>query len=329
MQTRYIEVVMKFSIRFADKIVGFLFILALAILVVVIFMLGKNQRWFTKDFQYRTYFNSASGLSKNMAVQYKGFPIGNIKKISLSEDDSVEVIFTVFEEHGHRVKEGSVVELSASPIGLGSSFLFFPGRGVAVLPEDSIIPEINSPMARQLMIAGMVNRPDSTGDAISNILNQVNTLLGTLNVSITGSGGVDDPSLRQVITNVERASAEIGRLAQSLSFQLDPILSDIDSFTGRLSDPSGTVMSILDSENSVYTDLTASLDSISAILNNIEKTSDLFPSQLPSLLADLNTALRSAQDVLTALTNNPLLRRGVPERTETGPAGANPRNLDF
>jgi len=320
---------MKFSIRFADKIVGFLFILALAILVAVIFMLGKNQRWFTKDSRYRTYFNSASGLSTNMAVQYKGFTIGNIKRISLSEDDRVEVIFTVFEEHTHRVKEGSVVELIASPIGLGSSFIFYPGRGLDVLPEDSIIPEINSPLARQLLASGMVDRPDSTGDAISSIVSQVNTLLDTLNVSLIGSGGADDPSLKQIITNVERASAEIGELAQSLSSQLDPILSDIDSVTGRLSDPSGTVMSILDSENSVYTDLTASLDSISAILNNIEKTSNLFPSQLPSLLADLNAALRSAQDVLIALTNNPLLKRGVPERTETGPAGVNTRHLEF
>ncbi|MDR1839067.1 MAG: MlaD family protein [Treponema sp.] len=321
---------MKFSVRFADKIVGFLVILALAILVGVIFMLGKNQRWFTKDSQYRTYFNSASGISTNMAVQYKGFTIGNVKKISLSEDDMVEVIFTIFEEHNHRVKEGSVVELNVSPIGLGSSFLFFyPGRGLALLPADSIIPEINSPSARQLMAAGMVNRPDLTGDAISNIVNHVNTLLGTLNVSLIGSGGVDDPSLRQIINNVERASADIGELAQSLSLQLDPILNNIDSVTGKLSDPSGTVMSILDGENSVYTDLAASLDSISSILNNIEKTSDLFPSQLPSLLADLNSALRSAQDVLIALTNNPLLRRGVPERMETGPAGANSRHLDF
>ena len=320
---------MKFSIRFADKIVGFLVILALALLIFVIFMLGKNQRWFTKDSQYRTYFNSASGLSTNMAVQYKGFTIGNVKKISLSEDDSVEVIFTIFEEHSHRVKEGSVVELNASPIGLGSSFLFYPGRGLEQLPEDSIIPEINSPLAKQLMAAGMVNRPDSTGDAISNIVNQVNTLLDTINISLIGSGGADDPSLRQIINNVEKATADIGELAQSLSSQLDPILNSIDSVTGKLSDPSGTVMSILDGENSVYTDLTASLDSISSILNNIEKTSDLFPSQLPSLLADLNAALRSAQDVLIALTNNPLLKRGVPERTETGPAGANPRNLEF
>jgi phospholipid/cholesterol/gamma-HCH transport system substrate-binding protein len=264
-----------------------------------------------------------------MAVQYKGFTIGNVKEISLSDDDMVEVIFTIFEEHNHRVKEGSVVELNASPIGLGSSFLFYPGRGLKLLPEDSIIPEVNSPLAKQYKAAGIVNRPDSNGDAISNIVNQVNTLLDTINVSLIGSGGVDDPSLRQIINNVERASADIGELAQSLSLQLDPILNNIDSVTGRLSDPSGTVMSILDSENSVYNDLTASLDSISSILNNIEKTSDLFPSQLPSLLADLNSALRSAQDVLIALTNNPLLRKGVPERTETGPAGANPRNLEF
>jgi len=319
---------MKFSIRFADKIVGTLVILALAVLVVVIFMLGKNQRWFAKDYQYKTYFNSASGLSANMAVQYKGFTIGNVKKITLSEDDNVEVVFTIFEEHHHRVREGSVVELNASPIGLGNSFLFYPGRGAEQLPEGSVIPEVNSPLARQLITAGMVDRPESA-DTINNIINQVNSLLDTINISLAGSGGADELALGQIIINVEKTTAALGDVVQSLSSQLNPILGNLDSVTGKLSDPSGTVMSILDSENSVYTDLSASLDSVTAILDNMEKTSNFLPSQLPSLLADLNAALRSAQDVLIALTNNPLLRKGVPERVETGPAGANPRNLDF
>jgi phospholipid/cholesterol/gamma-HCH transport system substrate-binding protein len=318
----------KFSIRFADKIVGTLVILALVILVAVIFMLGKNQRWFAKDYQYKTYFNSASGLSANMAVQYKGFTIGHVKKITLSEDDNVEVTFTIFDEHNHRVREGSLVELNASPIGLGNSFLFYPGKGIEQLPEGSVIPEVNSPLARLLIAAGMVDRPESS-DTINNIINQVTSLLDTINVSLAGSGGADDLALGQIIINVGRATAALGDVALSLSSQLNPILGNLDSVTGKLSDPSGTVMSILDSENSVYSDLSASLDSVSAILDNMEKTSNLFPSQLPSLLADLNAALRSAQDVLIALTNNPLLRRGVPERTESGPAGANPRNLDF
>jgi phospholipid/cholesterol/gamma-HCH transport system substrate-binding protein len=77
---------MKFSIRFADQVVGALVLLALAILIVVIFMLGINQRWFIRDPLYKTYFSSVSGLSRNMAVQYMGFTIGNVKNFGLVTD---------------------------------------------------------------------------------------------------------------------------------------------------------------------------------------------------------------------------------------------------
>jgi len=323
---------MKFSIRFADKIVGTLVILALAILIVVIFMLGSSQRWFARDYQYRTYFISASGLSPNMAVQYKGFTIGNVKKIKLSEDDNVEVHFTIFEEYQDRVKDGSVVEILVNPIGLGNSFIFYPGKGKEILPEGSIIPEINSPEARLLMSSGLVDRQESTGDSIVNIVNNAREILENVNIALSGSKGSDEITLGQIILNIERVTASISEVTDALTQMLNPILENIEVVTGQISDPSGTVMSILDSEGPIYTDLTSSIHSIADMIENLNKTSDFIPSQLPQvaiLINDLSVALRSAQDVLTAVSNNPLLRRGIPERTETAPGGSGNRNLDF
>jgi phospholipid/cholesterol/gamma-HCH transport system substrate-binding protein len=67
-------------------------------------------------------------------------------------------------------------------------------------------------------------------------------------------------------------------------------------------------------------------------MNNVEKVSDFIPAQLPQLaviISELNTALKTAEDLMTALINNPLLRGGVPERKETGPGGTSHRNMDF
>jgi len=323
---------MKFSIRFADKIVGTLVILALAVLVIVIFMLGSNQRWFARDIQYRTHFTSASGLSSNMAVLYKGFTIGNVRRIRLSENDNVEVLFTIYEEYADRVKEGSVVEILVNPIGLGNTFIFYPGRGAELLPEGSIIPEINSPEGRWLVSAGLVDRPESTGDAIINMMNQAREILETVNISLAGSRGADELALGQIILNVERTTAHLGDLAGTISGQLNPILDNLEVVTGQISAPSGTVMSILDGEGPLYTDLTAAINSIADIIENLNRTSEFVPAQLPQialLINDLSLTLRSTHDVLTAVSNNPLLRRGIPERVETGPGGAGLRNLEF
>jgi len=329
---------MKFSIRFADQIVGTLVILALAALVFVIFMLGKNQRWFSHDYQYKSYFSSASGLSTNMAIQYKGFTIGHVKKISLTENDNVEVSFVIFDEYHQRVREGSLVEVIVSPIGLGNSFIFHPGRGSELVKEGMEIPEINSARGKQIIAAGMVDRPESS-DGINNIINQAALILSdlsaivkTVDVSLAGSDGAEELALGQILRNVESVTAEITAIAQNINDGLSPIFSDVQTVTDQLSDPSGTVMSILGTDGTLYANLSSAIESLSGIIVNLEKTSAFLPAQLPQLgviISDLNNIIRSAQDVLTAVANNPLLKGGIPEHKETSPGAASPRDMEF
>ena len=78
---------MKFKIRYADQIVGILAITAILALVLTIFMLGSRQRWFARNYNFQTTFETASGLSVGMPIQYKGFTIGKIKSIFLNKSD--------------------------------------------------------------------------------------------------------------------------------------------------------------------------------------------------------------------------------------------------
>jgi len=316
---------MKFSIRFADKIVGVLVILALAILVFVIFMLGKNQRWFVNDSQYKTFFTSASGISSNMAVKHKGFTIGHVKNLSLSDDDRVIITFTIFEEYAHRVTEGSLVEVQESPIGLGSTFVFYPGLGTEKIPDGSLIPEVNSPEARLYMARGLTAVTKSS-DSIGNIVNQVNSILETINKALVGADG--EQALSQIISNVEGTTASLNTLADNLSSQLKPLVANLETFTQKVSDPNGAIMGILDGSGPLY----EGINSLSGIIDNLNKTSEFLPAQLPQIAVavnELNIVLRQVQDVLTSIANNPLLKNGIPQQNETGPGGANPRDQKF
>ena len=337
---------MKFTIRFADQIVGFFIILALGILIFVVFMLGRSQRWFARDYEYITYLNSASGINQNMPVQYKGFTIGHVKSIILTDDDRVEVIFTIFDTYNDRVKDGSLVEIMVSPIGLGNQFIFYSGIGLKQLEEKSVIPQVNSPEGRLLLAAGLAERPERD-DSINNIMNLVSSVLATLDQTLADLGeaieGTDSTSLGRTRGNVETTVSGLSDMAQKLPAdlektlnqlmtQLEPILADLSEITTSVSDPSSSVMAILDSEGPVYTDIVNSINSISGILRNLERTSDFIPAQLPqvaALLSDLHSALRTAEDVLVALTNNPLLKGGIPQHKETHPGGARPRDLEF
>jgi phospholipid/cholesterol/gamma-HCH transport system substrate-binding protein len=82
----------------------------------------------------------------------------------------------------------------------------------------------------------------------------------------------------------------------------------------------------------VYQSLIKSLDSVSGILDSLNRTVAFVPTQLPQiagLIIELRGTLKVAEDVLVALTNNPLLRKGVPQHPESQSGGTSPRDIRF
>jgi phospholipid/cholesterol/gamma-HCH transport system substrate-binding protein len=343
----------KFRIRFADQIVGLFVIVAIAALVFVVILIGGKQRWFVQDTAYKTYFSSANGLGENMAISYKGFPIGNVKSFVLTDDDQVEVVFSIYKEYAGRVKEGSLVELNVSPIGLGNSFVFYPGLGDEALAENSFIPTVSSPEGQTYIQLKISSVPEKN-DSITSILSQVEEITKNLNVVLldvqSAVKGTDQTSLGRTLGGVEATISGVsalpatldGTLAgvndmlDSLQVQLNetltnlqPVLTDVNALTGKLNEPDGLVYSALDTAGPIYTGLVKTLDSISATIKNLDDTTKLLPGQLPGILLEVRSALKSVNDLLISLENNPLLKNGIPAQVETQSSGANPRDVEF
>jgi phospholipid/cholesterol/gamma-HCH transport system substrate-binding protein len=340
---------MKFTIRFADQVVGVFIIIALGALVFVIFMLGSSQRWFSRDYYFKTYFSTAAGLSSNMAVQFKGFTIGHVKSFDLTEDDRVEVRFSIFDTYISRVRQGSLVEILVSPIGLGNQFIFFPGLGSELVAEGELIPDVDSPEGAAALAGGLAYIPRHE-DSITVILNRAGVLLESANVvmldidevlsQVSGAfEGASDTTLGRTMGEVETAVKGIQVLPENINETLDtlmaqirPILENLNGISEKLNAADGTVTAVLDSRGPVYTNLVKSLNSVSGTLVNLEKTSAFLPAQVPQLavlISDLRNAVKKAEDVLVALANNPLLRGGVPQSAETRTGGTNIRDIDF
>jgi len=318
---------MKFKIRFADKIVGVFIILSIITLVFTTVMLGRSQRWFARTVPFYTTLPSASGLSRNMAVQYRGFAIGNIKNFHLI-DDGVVVHFTIYEEYRGRVREGSMVEVAASPIGLGSQFVLHGGKGQE-LPDDTFIPVLGSPHARELVSLGLAAEPQPD-DGISLLMSRATLAIDEFQRAFAQLNDAFGEGTDA--TEIGRVAGSLRRSLEGIDAELAPVLRNLNTITAELSDPQGLLFTALDTEGDVYANVLNSLNSISAILDNLDRATAFVPAQLPQLvglITELRATMRVAEDVLIALTNNPLLRRGVPERPETQSGGAHPRNIQF
>jgi phospholipid/cholesterol/gamma-HCH transport system substrate-binding protein len=235
------------------------------------------------------------------------------------------------------------------------------------LAEGDLVPNVNSSEGKALQKSGLAAIP-FRDDSISLILSRAGTLLDNVNQvlnQVEGAfAGTTETVLGRTLGDVEKTVAGVqeitagipgilnstsGSIAGTLESvtgtlegvtasldgvlaDLQPILNNLESFSEMLVSPEGTVSSVLDSEGPVYANLVSSLESVTGTLKNLERTSAYLPLQMPQIAATVNelrTTLEKAQDVLTALTNNPLLRKGVPLKVETEPTGTSLRDIDF
>jgi phospholipid/cholesterol/gamma-HCH transport system substrate-binding protein len=273
-----------------------------------------------------------------MAVQYKGFNIGRVKLVKLSEDDQVEVSFVIFDTYIDKVRYGSLVDIIISPLAAlgGNAFIFYPGKSDKLIAEGETIPSVGSVEGKRLLEAGLAQGPEQDNkigkiiDDAGAIIADVGAVVASLNSILADiEKGTNKTDLGQIVSNLNTIVADLRPLPgtvdvslDKLVTQLEPLLSNFREISNRAADPNGTVASILDSEGAVYKDLVKTLDSLSGVIRNLEKTTDFVPAQLQAVLVTM-------EDVLISLTNNPLLKKGVPERKETNTGGTYTRDLEF
>ena len=348
---------MKFRIRFAEQVVGIFVLLGIAFLAFVLILMGINQRWFAKDYNFTSRFPSGNGLNVGMPIKFKGFEIGQVDKIVLEENNTVGIRFHIFDTYIDKVHPDSVLELASSPLGLGGGLLFHPGKGDGPhLPEGSYIPSINMPDGRKLVREGLVEIPPNT-DTVNRIIGEVgpvlhnvnktlaslNTLVGTLNSSISGEGSGPVGSL---VRNASDLTSQATVTLAQTTVRINKLLDNLDAISTQLSvaaaspegpvrgllKPQGSLETILNDNNALFDRLTSTLDSINQTiqqLNGFIKYLNNSQPQITGILEQGRQTLQQGTDVLEGLKNNPLLRGGIPSRIPQSGTHQGYRDQDF
>lgn len=264
---------MKFRIRYADQVVGVFVILAFVALASLLVAVGSKQRWFARDYRYESRFASGSGLSVGTAIILKGFQIGRIESITLTEANEASVVFVVYDTFVDRVREHSLLEYVTSPIGLGSQLLFHSGKSEIRAPERSFIPSYDTPEGRRLAEAGLVDRPPKD-DTITRLLSNVNPLvenvnaavvqlertISLVNAALAGQGG---GPVADTLKSASGAVAGVNELVSDLNRAVDATMPRVDRVVAEVE---GAVPELLDK-------LETSMASVSSITANLERMS--------------------------------------------------------
>ena len=338
---------MKFRIRFAHQVVGVFILVALSFVVAILILMGINQRWFAQNYYYRSSFPSAQGLNVGMSVNFKGFEIGRVTGISLSESNEVELDFYIQDTYVDRVYENSVLQLQSSPIGIGGGLVFHQGATASEpLPESSFIPSLSSPEGQELLAQGLVDVPRSA-DAISSLIDQLDPILTNVNevleeVEVTlvtvnsALAGEDEGPAGSMLVSLNELMVEVDATLEETTERTNEVLDNVSVITENFSvasaefadptgivpkllDPQGSLATILDDNNALYDQIDAILGSLNATAGDVEELSGFINGQTPqiaALLAEGREAVATGQDVLEGLSNNPLIRGGITPQLE-------------
>lgn len=312
---------MKFKIKYADKIVGFFSILALAVLIVLIFSIGSKQNWFEKKYHFHTQFDTASNISAEMALQYKGFTIGKVSKVEL-KNDQVWADWYILEKYISYAKFGSLVELVVSPIGLGTQFVFHPGNTNMQLKEGSEVYRTDTAQGKQYVKDGLVlyeHQKDSISallQQVSTIMDNVNTLIEQVNTILSGQSQVPTAQILQNVATVTgQVQTLLGGINRELYPQIDRIMADINAITTEIQSIAGTANTAMGTANTL-------IGTANTLVGNTTP-------QVNTVLSDVNTLLLQIQDVMEGLKNNPLIKNGITDKSSTGTALPASRNEDW
>jgi phospholipid/cholesterol/gamma-HCH transport system substrate-binding protein len=308
---------MKFKIRFVDQIVGAFVLIAIVGIAVILIFIGLNQRWFAKNYYFKSAFPSGEGLSTGMPLMLQGFAIGKISSISLTPANTVDIEFYVQDVYYDRVLPYSVIELISSPIGLGNSLKFHPGKkGSSPLPEHSMVPSMNSAEGKDFVERGLVDMPSSE-DVIGSVLEKVNPILDDLRGTLT--------QIKRLTTDVDQAitgkggplGTMVNSLAQTpdrLNTAIDKVNSAVDTINNRVDRISTGFNGMVDKVNVVVAKIDTVSENLKVITANLTVMSEglkdskglvtrlLDPKgSISTLLNDDNALYNQIQDSLASV----------------------------
>lgn len=119
-----------------------LFVLsALIVLIIALFLIGKNQHMFGSHYTLRAQFSNVSGLRTGNNVRYAGVEVGTVEKIEIVNDTILEVTLLVVQNMKNVIRKNALASLGADGL-MGNKVVNIvpqPGNSEFALEGDLLL----------------------------------------------------------------------------------------------------------------------------------------------------------------------------------------------
>lgn len=293
---------LKFKYRLGLFITG-----GLTLLVLAIFLIGKQKNLFDPVFKLTTTFSNVSGLQVGNNVRFSGINIGTVDDIIIVNDTTVRVGMMIKKEIWQFIKTDCKVTLGSDGIMGDKLMIISPGSPSAKLLEEGQSLVSVEPIETSAIIAKLdatVMNAEVITHQLSEIAFEINQGHGTISRLIQDS--ILSSNLNQTIANLNLFSKGLigsgalmtslnitARNSEDITLQLAEIMAKInrgDGTLGRLIQDS----TIADNLNQIILNFKKSstafikADTIMANLNITAENAAIISKELASIMVNIN-----------------------------------------
>jgi phospholipid/cholesterol/gamma-HCH transport system substrate-binding protein len=187
-----------------NYLISGIFISALLVVVMVtVFMLNKENPFFSSKVYIKTEVKSAQNLKDGAAVQLRGIKVGSIQEISFKNLETLEITLGVTEKYREWIKKDSVITFKTQGV-LGDKFLEISGG----TPEAQVVSDGDILITNEgSQIDHIITKGEDLVMAAGSILTKVDKLLAN----------VEEKRFERILHNMESLTANTNKVMTTLN----------------------------------------------------------------------------------------------------------------
>lgn len=263
-----------------------IFVLAgLVFLVLLLYMIGKNQNLFGSTFTLKAHFENVQGLSSGNNIRYSGIHAGTVKEVTILNDTLIEVTMNIRKRLKKHIRKNAFASIGTDGLVGNKIINILPVKEPASYVEDGDTLCAKKTIDTDEMLQSLAK----TAENISYIAGELKTTVSRINSSQTLWKLLDDESLPKNI----RTSLVNVRLATSNAVD---VTGNLDELVKGIKDGKGSLGTLL-TDTSFAGNLTEAIEKI----KSVGEEADRLANELSAATANLNTEMTNGKGMITAL----------------------------
>ena len=208
-----------------------IFVLAgLAFLILLLYMIGRNKNLFGSSFELKARFQNVQGLRSGNNVRYSGIEAGTVKKISILNDTTIEVVMLIDTKMKKFIRKNAIAAIGTDGL-MGNKLV---NISPSIEPADLVGDEDILQVKRTYDTNDMMQTLAKTNDDVALIAIEMKKAIQHINSSKAVWEILDDKTLpqnlRTSLANVKSATVKANEMVNNLN----TIVNDVKNGKGSL-----------------------------------------------------------------------------------------------